>query len=83
MIDVLWNNFRSALYRGLRPNVTTMGVSNFVYFYVATGLRNLIPDGLETTTTDLVINAVSGEFLISICSFYFSLNCMSKRCERN
>lgn len=45
-----------------------MGVSNFVYFYVATGLRNLVPDGLETTTSDLVINAIAGEFFLAFLS---------------
>lgn len=53
---------RSALYRGLKPNVTAMGVSNFVYFYTASGLRNLVPEGLESTKTDLLINALAGKF---------------------
>lgn len=38
-----------------------MGVSNFVYFYIASGLRNFIPDGLENTQTDLIINALAGK----------------------
>lgn len=38
-----------------------MGVSNFVYFYTATGLKNLVPEGLESTKIDLIINAIAGK----------------------
>lgn len=72
------SNFRSALYRGLRPNVTTMGVSNFVYFYVASGLRNLVPDGLETTQTDLIINALAGKFFVLLLKLLRSHSMVSQ-----
>ncbi|KAJ8933168.1 hypothetical protein NQ314_014175 [Rhamnusium bicolor] len=49
-----------ALYRGIKPVITTIGVSNFVYFYAFHGFKSLLPKYLESSKTDLLLSIAAG-----------------------
>ncbi|CAH0551021.1 unnamed protein product [Brassicogethes aeneus] len=48
-------------YRGLKPVLTSMGVSNFIYFYSFHGFKSLMPKNYQITSkTDLAFSIASG-----------------------
>ncbi|XP_018566096.1 peroxisomal membrane protein PMP34 [Anoplophora glabripennis] len=50
-----------SLYRGIKPVITSAGISNFVYFYTFHGLKSLLPKYVEINAkTDLVISTIAG-----------------------
>ncbi|RZC38980.1 peroxisomal membrane protein PMP34 [Asbolus verrucosus] len=49
------------LYRGVKPALTTLGVSNFIYFYAFHGLKSLKLSGCRNPTqTDLILSIIAG-----------------------
>nr|CAI5857557.1 unnamed protein product [Callosobruchus analis] len=54
IIHILKNEGITSLYRGLRVTVTTMGVSNFVYFYTFHGMKGFVPEEMEVPFTGLL-----------------------------
>ncbi|VEN50992.1 unnamed protein product [Callosobruchus maculatus] len=60
IFHILKNEGITALYRGLRPTVTTMGVSNFVYFYTFHGMKGFVPEEMVNSRTDFVLSIIAG-----------------------
>ncbi|CAH2005784.1 unnamed protein product [Acanthoscelides obtectus] len=60
ILFILKNEGITALYRGLRVTVTTMGVSNFVYFYTFHGIKGLIPPERVSSRTDFLLSIAAG-----------------------
>ncbi|EFA05880.1 peroxisomal membrane protein PMP34 [Tribolium castaneum] len=49
------------LYRGIKPQLTTLGISNFIYFYAFHGLKSLKLNNCKNPTqTDLILSIVAG-----------------------
>ncbi|KAJ8960185.1 hypothetical protein NQ318_003908 [Aromia moschata] len=60
IIHILRTEGINSLYRGIKPVITTLGVSNFVYFYAFHGLKSLLPKHAESAKTDLIISMAAG-----------------------
>lgn len=50
-----------ALYKGMKPVLGTLGLSNFIYFYTFHGFKSLLPKNFTVTAqTDLLISITAG-----------------------
>ena len=69
----LIDSFRSTLYRGLQPVLTSLYCSNFVYFYTFNGMKAIATSkGVNATPTrDLIFGYLSGIALLLILPFLF------------
>jgi adenine nucleotide transporter 17 len=61
LIYILKKEGIEGLYRGIKPALTTLGVSNFIYFYAFHGLKSLkLNNCVNPTQTDLMLSIVAG-----------------------
>ena len=57
--------FRLRLYRGMRSTLQSVGVSQFIYFYVFHGLKKIVGGGnRQSAGTDLIFACAAGIELI-------------------
>ncbi|KAJ3648880.1 hypothetical protein Zmor_020649 [Zophobas morio] len=60
LVHILKKEGIEGLYRGIKPALTTLGVSNFIYFYAFHGLKSLRLNCKNPTQTDLILSIVAG-----------------------
>lgn len=67
--------FSESLYRGIKPVIASIGISNFIYFYTFHGVKNLLKKHIEISAkTDLVISTIAGVVNVFMTTPLFVVN---------
>lgn len=71
---------RESLYRGLRPVLTSLCASGFVYFYTFHGLRAVFSDGTQkhSAVKDLALGALAGAINVVTTTPFWVVNTRMK-----